>query len=258
MRVYPFILCTILALSSFGCKSIKLGDVDPVIKEKYSSVQQSTKATRELADDAQKTAPIVAPQMDGIRKEQAKIDAQTSDIALIAKQKTDASSKQIAQLQKENQSLKDKNAQLYNKWLSSIIIAAGLFTAVSVALFFLGHFKSLTLTVISASVLLGAIALQFLLQYILWIGLAVTIITAGCIVYAVWNNKKALRETVKTVEDVKPLIPDQEAFVNKANSIQSKSTKLIVDSVQKKLKQEKKLDARGKKRTLGRLLNKLW
>jgi len=247
-RLLALILITSLCVPLSSCKTLGLGGP---IKDNVQEIYQNTTKTRSEADVAAKEAPIIAPRMQVIKESQNQIDSLASNIG----KSSTATDKELLAIKKENESLKNKNSQLYSKWLYTIIIAAGLFCTVSVALFLLGHFKSLTFTVLSASVLLGAIALQFLLQYLIWIGLGVTIIVAGCVVYAVWKNKNALKQTVRTVEETKPLIADQEAFKAKANSVQNQSTRNIVSNIQKSIKKEK--NAAGKTGTLGRIINKL-
>lgn len=223
--------------------------------DKIQQIYTNTTKTRSEAGAAATEAPAIAPRMEAIKEAQNNIDSLTGAIDKDYGKTVNTTSKELAALKKENNELKGKNAQLYNKWLFTIIIASGLLCAVSIALVLLGHFKSFTLTVISGSVLLGAIALQFLLQYLLWIGLAVTIIIAAVVVFAVWQQRMALKQTVKTVEQAKPLITDKETFVKTANSIQSKTTKTIVDQYQKRLKKESNGSKKG---TVGRIINKLW
>lgn len=245
MRLF-YLLTLSLGLALSGCKSkpptvnadgaVTQKIVDSAVREQISS----TATIRQEADKAEAKAPEVQPEMTAIREETVKIDTNAQAIQDAHATFNDAITKEAATLAKEKaalankvKDLEDKNNAQQKRILSLIIIGSMLTVAVSIALMFLGNLRSITLTVIAGSVLLGAITLQFLMAYALWIGLAVTLIIGFFVVYKVWLNKKGLIEVIWTAEEAKKKIGKDEFAAIAANE-QSNSTVQIVKQIRDK------------------------
>lgn len=259
MQALKFATLLILSVSLLAGCGQRLGNSSTEVGIKVQAIGTSADRSANLADSAAKEAPVVAPKMEEIKIEQKNIKINAKEILAAHDKIASANDKDLNRLKKENAELKSKSDQLYTRWIATIIIGSTLVCTVSLALFAFGYIKSLNLTVIAASVLAGGIALKFLLAYMMWIGLGVVVVIAGCVVYALWRHKQALKQTVKTVEETKPLLADEQVFKTTADGIQNKSTKSIVNSLQKTLTKEKDRESRiaeGEGTVLDRVINK--
>jgi hypothetical protein len=232
-----------LSSTATGCAGKSRILIPPQVNAQVENQQKAVTVIQAEAHKAEALAPVVKPHTDIIINEASKIDAAATEIknnhALVTK---DASTRiEVLQnsndkLSKENVKLKNDNNKLLNKWLAVTIFGSGLSLAIFVALFLMGKLQDLTLAVIAGACLLGAITLQFLVAYAIWIGLAVCLFMGGSIVYRVFLSQKANKENVATTEAVKQLLPPEEkqAFKDLANEIQSTTTMKIVKDIRTK------------------------
>jgi uncharacterized membrane protein len=247
MKSSKNLLLTLTAIAiSFlsGCQTTKSNLVVPeVVNEQIKTQQDSVETIKDEAGKAVALAPVVKPHTDRIVEEATEIDAAATQIkanhALVTKE---ASNKlnQLAdtneKLAKENKRLTDEKNKLLDRWLSVTIFASGLSLAVAIALFFLGKIRDLTIVVVAGAILLGAITLQFLLQYVMWIAIGVTIIVVVPLVYRAFVAKRSLDEVIETTEETKKLAGDsnKEEFKRIANELQSNSTIKLVKEIRNK------------------------
>jgi hypothetical protein len=245
MRLF-YILVLSSLLGVVGCKSKTIipaknyEAAQKIVDTSISEQRKSTNTIREVTKEAEAKAPEVQPEMTVIRAESDKIDTNAQNIVVTHQAFVEAATKESTELVKEKQALEKKVATLedannaqHKRILSLIIIGAGLATSVSVALFFLGNLRSLTITFITGSVLIGAIALQFLTAYMLWIGLVVTLLMGGYIVYQAFLNKRSLTEVIYTAERAKESL-GKETFAAIAQEEQSNSTITMVKTIRDK------------------------
>jgi predicted nucleic acid-binding protein len=227
-----------------GCKATKNKYVIPeqVTKEVTTQISSVEIITKE-ANKATDLAPQVKPHTDIIIQKASDIAAAArvikdnhSAIMTDTASQLTALANQRDNLVKENVKLKSDNTKLLSKWLSVTIFAAGLSTAVAIALFFLGKLRDVTLAVVTGSVLLGAITLQFLLQYAVFIAIGVTLLVAVPLVYRAFITKRSLKEVIETTEETKKMLPEdkKEAFKTTADELQSTSTIQMVKEVRLK------------------------
>ncbi len=137
---------------------------------------------------------------------------------------------------RELQKARDSYYQMYQRWLSAIVILSFLTVAVSIALILMGHLKSVTMTVIAASIFGGALALQLLTAYAIYIAIAFVLFVGGFIIYAVMVKNKTVSQLVRSVEvGIKTNVIPLDQFAPIANDIQDPVTKKQVDQEQAKL-----------------------
>lgn len=227
-----------------ACQTNKSNLVVPeVVGEQVATQQESVKVIKEEATLASDKAPVVKPHTDRIIAEASEIEAAANQIktnhALVTKeasnklnQLADTNNKLVA----ENKKLTDEKNKLLDRWISITIFASMLSLAVTIALFFLGKIKDLTIVVVAGAILLGAITLQFVLQYAMWIAIGVSIIVAVPLIYRAFVTKRSLDEVVETTEEAKKLAGEdkKEQFKQMANDLQSNSTIKIVKDIRNK------------------------
>lgn len=220
MNTHTIKLCVIGCLIGLqlGCQVSNLGS----IKKPLEQTGTSTAVIKNEAQLIEQAAPEQKHHTDNIIKEAEKIDKNTASATKIV-------NKLEADLAKEQESS--------SRWLRSAlaitIFASGLAVAVTLALFFFGHIKSLVATVIAVSVFGAAVAMQILLSYMVYIAGGFAVLVGGTILWYALKHKRAQEEIVKTVEESKNLLP-LERFKTIANGIQSKFTKSVVDRAQGK------------------------
>ena len=237
-----FVTSVILGLTLFlgGCKTSSRYVVPPQVNAQVESQLSSTQIIVGEANKAETLSPEVKPHTDIIIGEAGKINAAAKQIKENHKLVADGAAAKLTELSKEkdklvaeNTKLKSDNSKLLNKWLSVTIFAAGLATAVAIALFFLGKLRDVTLAVVTGSILLGAITLQFLLQYAIFIAIGVTVLVGVPLVYKAFITKRSLKEVIETTEETKKMLPEdkKEAFKTTADELQSTSTIKMVKEV---------------------------
>lgn len=168
----------------------------------------------------------VGIETNNIRESLKVIDGNTEKL----NEKLVQANKKIEELGRKNLELKDTNNKILKSRLNWIILTAILGTGISFALFFTGYLKSSIFGIIGIGTVIGAVVMQFYLEYTTYIFIGIAVIGTGLLVYFVIINKKAIREFVMIGEQVK-----DEKFIGVANEIQSNSTKRIVDKEQEKM-----------------------
>ncbi len=181
-----------------------------------------------------------ANNIDKITENNKEVSTQTDIIRTEAERVEDG----IDQINEEfsktkNELAKEKEAsnKAYKHVLTSILIASGLSVSVLLLLFFTGHLKSTLLLIIAAGLALGAITLLGINKYLEWIAGGYAAIILGFIVYIGVGYRRSVKaniELVETTEKLKPIVGSK-IIAEQANPIQSKNTKKIVDTVQKKI-----------------------
>lgn len=142
---------------------------------------------------------------------------------------------------RELQKARDSYYQMYQRWLSAIIIMSFLTIAVSIALILMGHLKSVTITVLAASVFAGALALQLLTAYAIYIAIGFALFVGGFIIYAVVVKNKSIGQIVESVEEgIKKKVIDPDEFGKIADEIQDSKAKSLVDQMQEYLRKKAK------------------
>lgn len=243
MRLYLILLCTLLLVA--GCathqnnsKPSNNGSVaKATVKEQVGIQHRNVTKINNAADAAEKKAPETKPEMTEIKEATKEIGVAANTLEKNHEFYSEAVDKQHEIVVKENTALKkevttlkDQNTAQQRRILSMIVIASGLWMAVSIALFFLGTLRSVTLIVIAGSVLAGAIALQFLTAYTMLIGGVLVAMVGGFMIYQAWVNRRALKEVVGTAEKTKEQI-GTDTFHALANEEQSPSTQKIVKNI---------------------------
>jgi uncharacterized phage infection (PIP) family protein YhgE len=147
-----------------------------------------------------------------------------------------ADAKKVAELQDQLAAAQKQVADLKankDSWLSRLLgiaAVAGLGLAVVSMVWLRNGQGALT----GIAVFGAAIAGQWILEYRIVIGMAALGLAAAWVVYALLRERKAASEVVRLVETFKPRL-DAESFKTVANAIQSKSTKRVVDAIQRTL-----------------------
>lgn len=183
---------------------------------------------------------VAAATIETITESAPEVVAQTTIIKTEAKRVDKNVNELTAEFNKVNDDLqkeRDSAKKYYNKILTLIVIASGLGCSILAVLFFTGHIKSTLGLLTLAGLFGGAITLLKLSEWFVYIAAGYGITLLGTIIYLgvkYQRSQKANREVVATVEKIKPKI-DTKAFNSIANKTQSKSTKKIVDTAQRKI-----------------------
>lgn len=208
-----------------GCKSKPI-DFTPILPTQDYS--QNIKDSADKIDLVTSEQPDVLIHTDNIRHNANKIDKDVKTYQ-----------ESIKNLNKQNIDLKNESTKSYKKTLMLFIMVSGLSVGISIMLFFLGKLQSLVITAIAFAVLISSITLLNILEYFLYISIGSVIVVAGLVGYGIYKSRvsnKANEELVKVIaKAVEDGALNHTELTDIANSIQSNSTKKVVDYFQDKL-----------------------
>lgn len=191
--------------------------------------KQSTTTIRQEASTIEETFPEAKPHTDVIKKETVIID-----------KASDKLEKTVITLQSENKELQTKEKQWYTRFVYALILAGGLTTAISVALFLAGYLKTFIISIIGVAILATGIVLQALTAWFLYIAIGLVVIFGGLIWFVVSRQKKTAIQLVQTVQESKTTgAVIGSSFAVTASEIQDKSTQNFVKRVKTKLQKTK-------------------
>lgn len=247
MQILHALACSLsLSLLLFSCGHSKPStskhttDLPEVRKESLSiadNIHNSTKEIEEATVTISDKAPDTKVETDSILFETTKLFEQEKRLREVST-KLEAESERAKKADKALVSANKKIAELENERygliskLLAFVAVASLIASV-IAIFVL---KNPRIAIAGGVLFSVCVAAQWLLSYALVIGLVAISLLIGGTVYIIVKDRRAALELVKTVETLKPSVPD---FSTTIKGTQSKYTEQLVNKMQRILKVRK-------------------